>query len=271
MPYPLSIFVLYSPSRRRQFEQFARLLTRCDRYSDCQKILVADNRTDIRPSDYETLVVPRQGNHFCWSDAWAAAMAAVSSDKVLYLDCDRILPDWYLTHIIDTLRDYEFVYPLHLWNMSCDLPDEALLDRDLLFRDYGGQWTAERLTAEYNYLPCRGPLSGTSAFTVKSYQHIGPLDRSYLAWGYPDLEYQEAIKTKGCIFRPVDTEVIHLHHGYEIEPRLFHLVNAWNGVRFFKKWKLFPTPMFMNYLKRHRLTAEYLLSITIDELLAKPK
>jgi hypothetical protein len=90
-----------------------------------------------------------------------------------------------------------------------------------------------------------------------------------VAWGYPDLEYQEAIKAKGCTFRPIDTEVFHLHHNYELPMPLFFAVNAWNGVRFFKKWKLPPTPLFMGGLGDLGLTTEYLLSVGIDELMAK--
>lgn len=269
MTYLLSIFVLYSPSRRRQFEQFSRLLARCNRYQDCQKLLVCDDKTDVYPDDYETIIVPRQGPHFCWSDAWASAMAAVESEKVLYLDCDRILPEWYLERVIDTLKDHEFVYPQTLWNLQCDVPDEVLLSQEMLLTKYKAAWRSERLTAEYIYLPCRGPLSGTTAFTARTYRHVGPLDRSYVAWGYPDIEYQEMAKSRGCVFRPIDCEVLHLSHSYEIDPGLFYKVNAWNGVRFFKKWKLPYTSYFKKELVRREVTDKYLLSVTLDKLIAE--
>ncbi len=269
MTYPLSVFVLYSPSRRRQFDQFYRLFTRCQRYSDCQKLLICDNSTDVDPPDYQTIIVPRAGTFFCWSDAWAAAMAVVQSQKVLYLDCDRILPDWYLQKLIDTLGDHEFVYPQRLWNFNTDMPDEILLDQKALLTKFKETWRLERLTAEYIDLPCRGPLSGTTAFTTKTYEIIGPLDRNYVAWGYPDLEYQEVAKSKGCIFRPIDTEVLHLAHDYEMNPDLFYAVNAWNGVRFFKKWMLPYSPNFRKGLAKHKLSAEHLLNITLDELVSE--
>ncbi len=267
MTYPLSIFVLYSTGRRRQFEQFTRLLSRCEYYTECQKILIADTKSDISPSDYLTKIIQRSGKYFCWSDAWSAAMNLVESDKVLYLDCDRILPEWYLKTVIDTLNDYEFVHPSHLWNFKCDLPDEVFLDHNLLFNKYPGTWSTERLTAEYIKLPCRGPLSGTTAFTAKTYHYVGPLDKTYQAWGYPDLEYQEAAKAKGCVFRPINTEVYHLYHGYEINSDLFYKVNLWNGVRFFKKWKLPYTAHFKHGLQSSNITAEQLLGMTLDELL----
>lgn len=264
MTHPLSVFVLYSPSRRPQFEQFARLLARCDRYDECQKILVADNETDIRPPDYDTIVVPRASKHFCWSDAWDAAMKTVRAEKVLYLDCDRILPKWYLTQLIDTLKDYEFVYPSCLWNLKIDVPDEHLIDPSKLDPD---DYWVEYPTANNRAFPCRGPMSGTSAFTVASYNYIGPLDRNYVSWGYPDLEYQEAIKAKGSIFRPIDVPVLHLKHNYEIDYQIFLKVNAWNGVRFFKKWKLPYTPAFIESLNKLQLTPEDLFKLTMDDLL----
>ncbi len=264
MTQPLSIFVLYSPSRRQQFEQFSRLLAHCERYAECQKILVADNQTDINPADYETIVVPRATRHFCWSDAWSAAMDAVRSPKVLYLDCDRILPRWYLAWLIENLKDYEFVYPSCLWNLKTDVPDEHLLDPSKL--DPANYWV-EYPTANNMCFPCRGPMSGTSAFTVTSYDLIGPLDRGYVAWGYPDLEYQEMIKSKGHVFRPVDVPVIHLKHDYEIDFQVFLRVNAWNGVRFFRKWKIPYTAAFKRSLEAIELTPDDLFRLTMDDLL----
>lgn len=265
MTYPLSIFILYSPSRRPQFEQFARLLSRCEQYQKCQKILVADSTTDITPEGYDIVAVPRSSQHFCWSDAWSAAMAAVKSDKVLYLDCDRVLPTWYLTHIIDTLKDYEFAHPSCLWNLTRYVNDDKLIDRRNL--DPNIYWP-EFPTANSIFLPCRGPMSGTSAFTVKSYEFVGPLDRSYICWGYPDLEYQEMIKSKGCIFRPIESVVLHLHHSYEIGGLAFAKVNAWNGARFFTKWKLPFTKSFLNSLTTIGITVEELLKASIDEMLS---
>lgn len=255
----LSIFVLYAPSRRPQFEQFSRFLQRCRGYGDCQKLLVCDGPCDVRPAGYEVVEVKRDGKYFCWADAWSAAMAAVRGDKVLYLDCDRVVPIWYLAYLEQTLKDYEFVHPSKLFNLNEPVDDDGLFDPKK-------HWV-ERLSASYLDLPCRGPMSGTSAFTVKSYEFVGPLDRSYLSWGYPDLEYQEQIKSKGCTFRAVDADVYHLHHPYEIETGRFLTVNVWNGVRFFRKWKLPYTKRFTDALLHLGLTPERLLAMTLDEVM----
>jgi hypothetical protein len=265
MDYPLSIFVLYSIDRREQFLQFDRLLSLCDNYQHCQKILIADNDLNVNPVDYEIEVLKRRGRHFCWSDAWSAALARAKCDKILYLDCDRILPLWYLRTIGDTLKDYEIVHPRTVVNLLVPVNDEQLL------QDSSGLdpalYTRELMTADYNSLPCRGPMSGCTAFTRTTYDYLGPLDRSYIAWGYPDLEYQEVAKKKGCVFRPIPTETYHLHHGYEFERSRFLKVNAWNGARFFRKWKLPHTDKFRGQLIEIGLTAEQLLEMDIGTLL----
>ncbi len=268
MNHPLSIFVLYSTSRKTQFEQFNRLLAGCIGVERCQKILVTDGAADVAPDGYDVREVHRSGNHYCWSDAWAAGVGAAVHDRILYLDCDRILPKRYLWFISESLTDFEIVYPRTLVNFTRPVSDDVFANQEDLLAE---KVLTETITGDYHKLPCRGPMSGCSAFTKRTYAHLGPLDRTYQAWGYPDVEYQEVAKRNGCIFRPVDAVVHHLHHGRELPMPTFIRVNAWNGVRFFRKWKLPFTHHFNMQLDEIGLTADELMNMTLDELLERSR
>ena len=124
----ISIFVMYSADRLPQLKTTIRCLEAMDGYQDCQKILVADETTNISPDGWDVVEVPRPKGQFNWAAMWDAGVAMSKHDKILYLDSDRILPRDYLTRVWETLEDNKVLFCGSLFNFKDYHDPEVIRD-----------------------------------------------------------------------------------------------------------------------------------------------
>ena len=210
-------------------------------YSECQKILCVDGSPNISPTDFSIVQVQRPKDLFNWAAAWEAGISAAKHDVLLYLDCDRVLPLDYLSHLYDRINDHTFFYSESLYQIktNCSLqmvrgirdnPDEH---QRYIRIDNRAPHPPTWKTVQHS----RTPMSGNVGFTKTAYKKSGGLDPTYEGWGYPDYDYYLQTYRQGYHFETIKGREFHLKHGYPNDKE-FQFMNLWNAVKFCTKWNI---------------------------------
>lgn len=261
----LSILVLYSTDRLRQFATSLSLWRQLEKFDHCQVVLVSDGPTSLRPPGVDVVEVQRPGPYYCWGKVWDAGLEACQYDRIVYVDCDRVLSTEFLRTVDRLLRDDLILYPAKLLNVKFDFNLQRLQRlRDLPDR-YPTLWTPEAISANPADAPCRGPFSGCTALTRSTYERIGPVDRRYVGWGYPDVDYLTAALRAGVKFQSIPATHLHLKHGYAVPHSQFMMMNCWNGLQYHAKWGTEPTQRLLQLVAECGVTAKDLITASLDE------
>ncbi len=259
----LSIFILYSPDRKKQLETTVSCLEDMEGYKDCQKILCIDGDDNtLNLPDFDLVKVKRRNKYFNWSVAWNAGINASKFDKILYLDSDRILPKNYLTLLNDMVGDGVFVYSKTLVHLNDHYYTDFVKDiRDRPYA-YNKYWRHDpRMPHPPNssvLMIGRNPMSGNTAFTKHTWEITGGVDNTFEGWGWPDTEYYIRSWKMGMKFSTIDCVELHLHHEYAIKNDRFKLMHIWNACKLADKFKLELNDDYRNRMQMLGLTRAYL-------------
>jgi len=258
----VSVFVLLGSDRLPQFHLARPFLERAGH----QLIAACDGDCGTPPAGWEFVPVPRRHGFYCWGDAWAAGLRRCRSSQIAYLDCDRVPPAGFLD---GTVPEGVFLYPERLWNLAIDVSDVSLLQR---LRGAGKppEWAVpEPRSLDPADFPCKGPFSGCVRFHRRTYERAGPLDTSYVGWGYPDIDYLMQAKAAVCRFAAYPGADLHLRHGRTVPHSEFMIMNLWNGCRFHAKWGMPLSTSLRALLARHGWEYEYLSRAGLPEVLRR--
>ncbi len=241
-----------------------------DLYDKCQKILCVDGESNILLPDFTVCKVKRPRNLFNWAEAWKTGIEKATSEKILYLDSDRILPTNYLVELEKTIKDARFVYSSNLVRLTRDYNLSQIRNiRDGKI-DYAHE-KDRRLPHPPNMDVVslgKNPFSGNTAFTKKTYKDTGGVDPCYEGWGYPDTDYYLRTYKAGYEFFAINCTELHLLHPYSVETKLLKLMNLWNGSRMAKKFKMQLDQSLINRMKEYNITQERLEKYeTLDEFI----
>lgn len=253
----LSVFILYSNDRKSQAELMIGCLSECIGFNECEKILCADGSTNYTPEDFLVLEIERPDTGFyCWAKAWQQAVKTARHEKVLYLDCDRILPVSALLEFANTISENQFVFPRYLYSFEEDCSvEEVRATRDQA--DFSKLRPDHRVfTSAWEAVRAKNPMSGCVGFTRTTFIASGGLDPDFQGWGYPDTDYFAKTQSLGMRFVPLEMNELHLKHHYEKPSRVVKAMNLWNGCRFCRKWG------YPIHPKLHTLAGELSLAIT---------
>jgi hypothetical protein len=228
-----SIFVLFS--REEQFAIAEPCLADCIGIKDCQLILVCDEILPANPYPHWQIITLKRKDpkHFCWYDAFTAGIDACEKDKILYLDCDRILPTNYLIEASKRLRRGKFIFSEKLFRFK----NTVSLDVVKQVRDRVFGWEEEvdddlRLShppefEDTGILLGKGPFSGNTAFYKSTYRECGGFDPRYLDYGFIDTDLYYTCWKSGYRFETVPGMELHLKHDYRNSVGLETIWNAW--------------------------------------------
>lgn len=262
----LSVIILYSVGRREQAELCLLSLRNSDSIGKIQIILACDGVSDYHPDDVEILEVQRPGKHYSLGTVWNAAIARCRYYRVLYLDCDRILPQYYSVMLERELKDGVFLYPDSLWG----------LDRPIGFEQLGGlrtglSWpglTRDERQTDPALFPSKCPISGCTAFTLPTQALVGPMDQEYIGSGYADIDYFMRIRRAGARCQAIPAREIHLYHEHYQDHHTFMVINLWNGVRYHNRWDTPATERLSSLLRQYNLSFDRLTHISLDEAIS---
>lgn len=154
-----------------------------------------------------------------------------TSDLIVLLDSDRILPNGYYTNIIQKIQPKEMISTLKMYKIPHMASDE-----DIINGEYG---RIEEWRSTNNKSLTRNIFSGNVLFWKKDFIEVGGADEGYLGYGFEDHDLTESMIKIGV--NPIfDQETIELHlfhelksYGSQDQKKLF--IN--NGIRYCKKWK----------------------------------
>jgi hypothetical protein len=169
-----------------------------------------------------------------------------SSDKLIILESDRILPEGYFASVIDQLEEGVQITTKRMLRPLADLTDEEIAKtdtrwaKDLPIEKYEGRRDGFNLEMRNEEAKPgeRNMWSGNTALMKSDYEKAGRMDEFYKGYGWADCDMTLTMEGAGIqsIYR--DEIEIHLWHeamtyGEKNKKDLFQN----NGVYFCKKWK----------------------------------
>lgn len=244
---------MYSIDRAKALEYTISCLQKMDLFEQCQKTLIVDGKIDRIPLGWDHIQVPRIENKFCWGRMWDAGVYTSKYEKVLYLDSDRLLPPSYLSLVNQNLKDDVFIYTSKHFIMAKDLPlqlcEKMLLEIGesgaLLEKEFIGTVRFDPRYGKPFHGPGKNVMSGSTAFTKKTYKRLGGVDHWYCGHGaFADTDFHLQASQMNCQF--IDLEVNELHFPHEKlddEARTLDNTTLWrlsldNFIYYCLKWKL---------------------------------
>ena len=246
----LSIFVMYSNDREVAFLQMQEFLKQMPLFDKAQKTLVVDGRLHRYYEGWGVVEVPRINGKFCWGRMWDAGVMSSVNEFVVYLDSDRLLPKEYLTKIADNIVDNKFLFTSNHYQMykplSVDLCNEFLKKQDC-FSDpnFVGVVRYEPRLKDPYHGPSKNVMSGSTAFTKKTYFSIGGVDHWYCGHGaYADTDFHYQASKAGCKFIDLGVPELHWPHtkndneGKIIDYDNLKMMSLDNFIYYCIKWRL---------------------------------
>ena len=250
----LSIFVIYSCDRIRQFEIFYECLKEMPGYENCQKILIVDGEeSNVHPNDFEVVFCKRPNKHFNWALAWDLGVKNSKFDKIWYLDSDRILPLYYLQELNKILDDDCFVYSSQIVSVkdhiSVNTAKAMRQDPYLYWVDYKEDWRLP-LPPNMEYLSMgKNPMSGNTGFTKNTFYKSGGLDYSFEGPALADTDFYYKTYIKRFNFKTIPSLELHLKHDYSIHINIREYMYMYNALKVCKKYNLKPSLNLSERLK----------------------
>jgi hypothetical protein len=164
-------------------------------------------------------------------------VAQCTSDKIIVLESDRILPNGYFDQVIEQLAPGVQITARNVLKLDKPYTDEEIISGSFQFK-------SEPRT-ETNEIGTRNMWSGNTAFMKPDFEKSGKMDEEYKGYGWADNDMTATMEKAGVksIFR-TETE-LHLWHpgatyGKGDQEKMF----IDNGIKFCKKWNK-PIPLWL--------------------------
>lgn len=249
----LSIFIMYSTDRAKALEYTLSCLREMPLYDESQRTLVVDGKVDAIPSDWEHVQVPRSDGKFCWGRMWDAGVCTARNEQIVYLDSDRLLPKNYLQLVAKKVKDDLFLYTSKHFMMTRELSvasckkflenrnPMALLGHD----EFLGSAKYEPRYGDPVHEPSKNVMSGSTAFTKRTYMRLGGVDHWYCGHGaFADTDFHLQAATGGCEF--LDLELPELHYPHNklgvdskaLDNQSLYMMALDNFIYYCSKWGL---------------------------------
>lgn len=242
---------MYSTDRQAPLGHTISCLRDMDLYDQCQKTLIVDGKTNCVPKEFEIVQVPRVDGQFSWVNMWDAGVHSARFEKIVYLDSDRMLPESFLKLVKD-VPDDTFMFTSKHFHMLDDLSIEdckaflvANKEQGVFMEDrFLGRFQYEPRFKEVVHGPGKNVMSGSVAFTKRTYNKIGGVDPWYRGHGaFADTDFHFTASQHGCEFIDLDIPEIHYHHKKlegeeEIDEITLRRRGLDNFIYYCKKWGL---------------------------------
>lgn len=211
---------MYSSDREIALSRTISCLRRMNLYDQCQKTLIVDGKVNVLYPDWNVVEVPRIGDKFSWSYMWDAGVGSARFENVLYLDSDRLLPPNFIELVVDNLKEDTFVFTSNHFMMREEISQE-LCEQILDFRieeiieneEFLRHLKYEPRFKEPVHGPGKNVMSGSTAFTRKTYYRLGGVDDYYTGHGaFADTDFHYTARVGGCEFVDLGVPELHFPH-----------------------------------------------------------
>jgi hypothetical protein len=243
---------MYSNDRKRSLSYTISCLKDMSLYDLCQKTLVVDGKIDSFTPDWDVVQVPRIDGAFSWANMWNAGVETAQYDAVLYLDADRLLPPNYLQSVIDVVRDDAFVFTSRHFMMLREI-ELAQCKKFLASDPFNQPDVFDSLLGAVRYepratMPFHGPgknvMSGSVAFTKRTYRLLGGVDPWYRGHGaFADTDFHFLAALSKCSFIDIKVPELHFPHKKSEQSKVLsaeelNQKSIDNFIYYCKKWGL---------------------------------
>jgi hypothetical protein len=175
---------------------------------------------------------------------------SAANESVVYLDSDRLLPSNFLKKVQENIKDNVFLFTSNHYqmykNLSFDLCNEFLQKQDC-FSDpnFLGVVRYEPRLKDPFHGPSKNVMSGSTAFTKRTYFSVGGVDHWYCGHGaYADTDFHYQCSKSGCRFIDLGLPELHWPHtkndssGKIIDYDKLKMMSLDNFIYYCIKWRL---------------------------------
>jgi len=220
-----------------QFLRFLNLWHK-DTIQECEAILVCHDRcSDIETGFGKTRCLNLNLPEMILSKQTNVGVEQASCEKLIVLDCDRLLPAGYFHEVIEQMHPKEMISTTNVVKLT-----NPSTDTEIVLGAY--KFFNEARTISDPGTRCI--WSGNVAFHKSDYYAAGAMDEFYVGYGWEDTDM--ALRMLKIRVQPImrsDLE-IHLYHegttyGSQNQKSLF----IKNGIKFCRRWNIKPYPQIL--------------------------
>lgn len=158
-----------------------------------------------------------------------------SSDIIILLDSDRVLPENYFTKCVNYVDNGMFITTKSLYNLVQQYTDEEIQSDKIQ--------KVDDFRSVTNLGRHKNLFSGNTVFFKSDYINAGGMDESLEGYGFVDNDMTRNVANRGYKTIYCDKDELHLYHTKEIYVgdkcvNKFKIMTAINALKYFKKWNL---------------------------------
>jgi hypothetical protein len=162
------------------------------------------------------------------------AAKVASSDLLVFLDSDRVLPAGYFDKVVRNYQPGTAVSTKNMWRLTEPASDEDIIAGKFKYELENKDTTNKAWT--------RTMFAGNCTVSKADFWRVGGCDESYHGYGFEDHDMTRTLETGGVKFVWHEDIELHLWHprltyGKGDQKKMFIM----NGLRYCKKWSL-PIP-----------------------------
>jgi GT2 family glycosyltransferase len=246
--YPISFVVTTHSNRTENLNQTIRFLVKREPIVKLsQLIVVCQDSIEYTNSDFASFsLINLNLPHFNKPIMCNTAANMAKGNIIVFLDCDRILPENWFTKRAANLEPGTVASVHRLYRLSVSATDmqieEGIVPK---LPDYR---IADMSTISKN-LGAKTVMSGNAMMKLDDYLDLGGMDESFEGYGYSDTDLSYKLYKAGFHIELTNHDELHLWHNIDIPLEEFATSNLNNALKFCKKWNLAP-PLWWGKLRK---------------------
>lgn len=169
------------------------------------------------------------------------AAKRASSDLLVFLDSDRVLPSGYFDRVLKSFQPGTAVSTKNMWRLTEPASDEQIISGEFRYEEENKDLANTMLT--------RTMFAGNCTVSKTDFFRVGGCDESYHGYGFEDHDMTRTLESNGVKFIWHEDIELHLWHpkltyGTGDQKKMFIM----NGLRYCKKWNLAIPPQLQEEL-----------------------
>lgn len=234
MPF-CSIIIYFHSSRKSNLFQQLRFLQEREPIQLYQLILICQDKFSdpLNFGFHDTKLVCLDSLDYRKPFMCNTGVGLASSENIVILDCDRILPKNYIWSNVYGLDDNSLITSVKLYSLSKDYSDSDIKSGNLkMIPDF---------KSVSNRIRSKNMFSGNTIMKKTDYLRMGGMDENYVGYGFADNDMTETCIRGGMNLIYNESIELHLHHVKNIfldgvERTSFKDVCLKNGLYYCSKW-----------------------------------
>lgn len=240
----LSFLIFCDSSRQDNLHQVLRFIIKRDyKLIDRAEFIVVCQDQIQKPTILPIKLINLKMSYFNKPIMVNTAVKSASSDVIVILDGDRILPNEYFSRSLASFRQGRIFCPLNLYKLDKPYSDKEIEDR---------QYKRVEDFRSPEVIPGRkNAFSGMVMMGKSDYWLAGGMDESLVGYGCSDTDFTMTCLKQGLEIVYTEDEELHLWHKVNMSYEDFFSTNLKSACRFCRKWNVQVPDMFKSKIKNN--------------------